>query len=293
MIKIILDTDLGSDCDDAGALSVLHNLANNNEADVLAVTYCGSAISSAVSIQLINEWYNRGNIPVGIYTKKSFLDNDRCKFYTPVLMNQYIEKYEMKQFEDSVRALRKALVENEDVTLIAIGMQNNIAELLKSGADDISELSGAELVKKSIKNMYAMGGCFNNPEYKEYNIATDTESAIYVSENFPAPVYYCGFELGEYIKTGVNLWKCPKNHPTRQAYSIYCKTKEFTHFSWDLITVYCAVHTDTDLYKKSRGCSITFDEEGRTILSESGKDYYMIENASPAEITRAIDKLLI
>ena len=34
-VPIILDTDIGPDCDDAGAMSVLHALTNNNEAEIL------------------------------------------------------------------------------------------------------------------------------------------------------------------------------------------------------------------------------------------------------------------
>ena len=33
-VKIIFDTDMGSDCDDAGALACLHAMADNNEAQM-------------------------------------------------------------------------------------------------------------------------------------------------------------------------------------------------------------------------------------------------------------------
>lgn len=36
-VKIIFDTDMHTDCDDAGALAVLHALADNWECDILAV----------------------------------------------------------------------------------------------------------------------------------------------------------------------------------------------------------------------------------------------------------------
>lgn len=40
MVKIIIDTDIGSDCDDAGALALAHNLANEGKCQILAVTNC-------------------------------------------------------------------------------------------------------------------------------------------------------------------------------------------------------------------------------------------------------------
>jgi hypothetical protein len=38
-VRIIFDTDIGSDCDDAGALAVLHKLADKGEAKILGVIY--------------------------------------------------------------------------------------------------------------------------------------------------------------------------------------------------------------------------------------------------------------
>ena len=39
-VKIIFDTDIGWDCDDAGALAMLHRLCDKGEAELLAVTHC-------------------------------------------------------------------------------------------------------------------------------------------------------------------------------------------------------------------------------------------------------------
>ena len=36
-IKIIFDTDIGGDCDDAGALALIHRLCDKGEAELLAV----------------------------------------------------------------------------------------------------------------------------------------------------------------------------------------------------------------------------------------------------------------
>ena len=36
-VKVIFDTDMANDCDDAGALAVLHALADLGEAEILAI----------------------------------------------------------------------------------------------------------------------------------------------------------------------------------------------------------------------------------------------------------------
>ena len=38
-VRIIYDTDLGGDCDDAGTLAMLHRLCDLGEAELLAVTH--------------------------------------------------------------------------------------------------------------------------------------------------------------------------------------------------------------------------------------------------------------
>ena len=78
--KIIFETDMCTDVDDVGALAVLHALADNGEAEILAISFNEVHPSGAGTICAINTWYNRGDIPIGIYKD----------VISPVLMNQVI-----------------------------------------------------------------------------------------------------------------------------------------------------------------------------------------------------------
>ena len=64
-LKIIFDTDLGGDCDDAGTLAMLHRLCDKGEAELLAVTHCYATPWNAGAIDAINRYYGR-EVPVGI-----------------------------------------------------------------------------------------------------------------------------------------------------------------------------------------------------------------------------------
>lgn len=293
--KILLDTDLGSDCDDAGALALLHRLADIGNAEILAVTHCASEISGAVTLKAINEWYKRPDIPIGRYNKRKFLEEDRCKIYTLPIMNEYLKHCDIPEFKSAVRVMRQVLAENENVTLVCIGTMNNIAELLKSEADDISALSGIDLAKKSVSNMFVMGGNFEDLSHAEYNIKCDIESAKYVSENFPVPIIYCGFELGVDVFTGDNLKNAPENNPVRYSYYKHLQPlgeKNLSTCSWDPITVYCAVMQENTLYKKSKNIHITFSDDGKVQLAEGGKDYYMIAVRSKEETENILNALI-
>lgn len=294
-IKILIDTDLGSDCDDAGALAVAYNLADMGKTEILAVTHCGSEISGAVAAKAINEWYNRADIPVGRYDKGVFLEEDNCTVYTKPLMELYLKNHEMPMFESAVKVQRKILSARSDVTIVVIGMLNNIAELLRSEPDEISSLSGEELVEKSVKNMYVMGGDFKDLTHDEWNIKLDIKNAQFVSENFPKPIIYCGFEIGENIMTGKNLADAAEDNPIKIAYYTWLKSvgqNDMLRNSWDPITVYCGIEQDNELFKKSENCSITFDDSGRVVLGEGGKDCYLIADASEEKICDVIDELI-
>ena len=57
-IKIIFDTDIGGDCDDAGALALIHRLCDKGETEFLAVTHCCNSPYLAGCIDSINHFFN-------------------------------------------------------------------------------------------------------------------------------------------------------------------------------------------------------------------------------------------
>lgn len=63
-VKIIFDSDIGGDCDDAGALCLLHRLCDKGEAELLATTHCFDSPYLAGCMDAINTFNNR-KVPVG------------------------------------------------------------------------------------------------------------------------------------------------------------------------------------------------------------------------------------
>jgi len=57
MIQIILDTDIGMDCDDAGALLILLRLMEAQKCELLAITHCTSNPYGAMAINAIDRYY--------------------------------------------------------------------------------------------------------------------------------------------------------------------------------------------------------------------------------------------
>ncbi len=74
-VSVIFDTDIGTDVDDAGALAVLHILADQGEAKILATLSANQNRWAAPAIDVLNTYYGRGDIPIG--SSKTGPDDER------------------------------------------------------------------------------------------------------------------------------------------------------------------------------------------------------------------------
>ncbi len=67
-VNIILDTDMGSDCDDVGALALLHQYTDQGKVEIIGVMYSSGKVPyGAGVVEAINVYYGRPDIPVGAY----------------------------------------------------------------------------------------------------------------------------------------------------------------------------------------------------------------------------------
>src|SRR5215469_1813365 len=65
-VPVIFDTDMGNDVDDALALAILHALESRGECRLAAVTITKDNQWSAPYVDLVNTFYGRAHIPVGM-----------------------------------------------------------------------------------------------------------------------------------------------------------------------------------------------------------------------------------
>jgi len=64
-VPIIFDTDIGTDVDDAGALAILHIMADQGEAKILATVSANQNRWCAPALDVINTYYAREDMPIG------------------------------------------------------------------------------------------------------------------------------------------------------------------------------------------------------------------------------------
>ena len=66
--RIIIDTDMSTDCDDVGAVCMAHALMDMGEANLLAVVHNTGLPEGVGAVSAINAWYGREEtVPVGAY----------------------------------------------------------------------------------------------------------------------------------------------------------------------------------------------------------------------------------
>ena len=285
---IILDTDIGPDCDDAGALAVLLSLMKREDMSPLGVVNCTSNKNSNGVIRAILNYCGFYNVPAAQTSRKDFFESSSS--FAGIVNEKYMSDAGKTEVEDSLDFYKKMLknAQDDSVVIVSIGMLNNIAELTAEYPD---------LVKKKVHALITMAGRF--PGGEEFNILQDIESARYVFENFPRPVICSGFEVGEKIITGFDSGEnVNENNPVYDCYLFYTNSEKkggrIINRSWDLTAVQFAVEGCGDFYKMSHRVKITVDENGRnTAVNDRTSDrYYLKLRAKPETVGSYLDSLM-
>ncbi|MFT7640773.1 MAG: hypothetical protein ACI9G1_002517 [Pirellulaceae bacterium] len=297
-VKLIFDTDIGPDCDDAGAAAVLHALADQGEVEILAMmvsTGGETAKWGPPCLDAINTFYGRPDIPIGVIRKKGAEDTSK---YNEQLAKEFPNDLQHGDRADEATQLyRKVLSSQPDgsVVIVSVGYLSNLRHLLESKGDEHSELNGIELVKQKVKTYVCMGGTF--PKGREWNIHRDTIASKQVAENWPTSIYFSGFEIGNEIHTGNNLKdKTPTKNPVRRAYQLYTGGKD--RQSWDQTAVLFAIRGLNgklkDFWELSAAGRLVLAEDGaNTWDSASGKHRYLIKKKPPSQIAAEIEALML
>ena len=252
---IILDTDIGVDVDDAGALAVLHALADRGEAKILATVSNTYDPYAAASIDVINTYYGRPNIPVGRNSDKRQLPkatpwwrkNDA--HFARDLAEEFPHNIDLEKVPSAVSVYREALASQPDgsVTVVSVGFLSNLADLLASKSDKYSLLSGKALVKRKVKELVIMGGSYPGSDRDLYIKGSQTGNvppsvAIRVLDGWPTLMTFAAGNVCGDIDTGQTLGhKTPRSNPVREAYRLFFGRTGVGRESWDPCAVLYAV----------------------------------------------------
>lgn len=300
--NVILDTDIGPDCDDVGALAVMFSYANENGVKVLGVNNCTSNPYGTVTVDAVREYCGISEFSIGAYSKPGFYAD--AQKYNKYIAENYSTKYKNGTFKylphvDFYRSLL-ANAEDDGVILITIGMFNAFADFLKSGADEYSPLTGIELAKKKLHAVVSMATVL--PAGREFNVICDYEASKYCFDNCPVPMYLSDFKIGHCVFTGYSPEDADKykNNPIFDSYQIYTADWARVGFnnSFDLTAVQFAFEGEGELYSLTGAGRLDFFNEApdrlpnpdatRFVECEGGKIRFMIKNVSDDAIAESL-----
>ncbi len=294
--KIILDTDFGNDCDDTGALAILHQMAYNGEAEILATMYPMPDEFGASAIDAVNTYYGKPDIPVGTYKGSYEYKGKHNDYYNSLLTNNFPNDLKSgKNAPDAIMLYRRILASQPDnsVTIVVVGPQRLVADLLLSKPDAISKLDGMALVKTKVKQLVSMGAEY--PKGDEWNIKLSPDASKLVAEKWPTTVVYSGFEIGVAIMTGERLvTETPEQSPVRMAFATNpdLDAKKNRH-SWDQTAVLFAVRGLKDYWTMGSG-TIQIADDGKNNWLATGKvRKYLIAKKPVPDMKKVIEDMMV
>lgn len=280
-VRIVFDTDMGNDIDDALALAILHSFESRNEAKLLAVTLTKDDRWAPVYVDLVNHFYGRGNIPIGVVRDGKGPKEDSPMIRVPSERKKadgspaYPRRLKPNDAPDALAVLRKTLESQPDgsVVIVQVGFSTNLGRL-------IQQPGAREMVARKVKLLSMMAGAF--PAGKpEFNVERDIEAARAVFRDWPTPIVTSGFEIGQALlypaKSIESDFGYVKDHPVADAYRAY-KKMPYDRPTWDLTAALYAVRPDRGYFNLSAPGTIHVDDQGRTSFTESaqGKHRYLV-----------------
>lgn len=299
-VNLILDTDLGPDYDDVGAMALMHALADSGQVNILAVVSSNKDEHVVPCIEVLNTYFNRPDIPVG--APKSEGGVSLTTWHKTKWTEEFPARYPHKTAKtsdasDAVKVYRRILSTQPDssVVVCTIGFFTNLKDLLLSGGDEYSPLSGCDLVAKKVKRVVSMAGLF--PEGKEFNVYCDTPASRVVAERWPTEIIFSGFEIGNMIFTGKKLAQMDvEDSPVKDAYSLcFAEGDPNGRMSWDLTAVLVAVKGYEPYYNVERGTFRVVNDEGANSWTPDGKgkDLRLIEKVPAVEMAVLIENYMM
>lgn len=278
MRSFIFGTDWWTDCDDLAAMRILLRAHKSGEIRLIGVGINACMEYSVPSVDGFINLSGAENIPLGIDLKGTDFEGTHLKYQKNLA--PYAKNYlKNEDAEDAVRLYRRLLSQSEEkAEIVEVGFLQVFAELLLSPPDDISPLSGIDLVKEKVKKVWVMAGKWDEEGGKEHNFCNNARSrraADIFCRLCPAQVTFLGFETGVNVISGNTL-----SHDDFLYKGFSDHGSEKGRCSWDPMTALMAVIGDEEKagYDTVRGFAAVDPENGRNYFKadEKGNHKYVV-----------------
>jgi hypothetical protein len=307
--RILLDTDMDSDCDDAGTLAVATSLHRRGVAE-LAGVLCSIpepacawfsqavldeyGIPAPVGSLRLPEW-ETAPVYAGYRAHRERAKNNGT-IYNEVIGGEWHQDHPDAVFPDAVKLYRQLLSQAEDgsATICAIGTLTALARLLASEPDEFSPLDGRSLVAAKVDRLVTMAeGWF--PEGADvFNWKMDLKASARVLRDWPTTVVVSPW--GRQVCVGESfLAEAPAAQPVARAYRIHLGARATTRPSWDQLAYLIAALGEDAPFRQHPDNELVFDEAtGQHRWQTGGGRFVHVEpTESDEELARRVEDLMI
>lgn len=282
---VIFDTDIGSDCDDAGALAVLHALADAGELRILGVVFSSGKNRYGVgACDAINTYYGRGDLPLGQY-QGTDVGDPRNSYTKQIATDTKRYGHDIVDKAPDLVATYRSILESQpdgSVTICTVGHPHGLVHLLR-------DPRGKELVRAKVDRWVAMGtGGWN---FQQMGMSAYCQELL---ATWPMPFYMS--PAGKAIKTGHRLLPgVPRTNPVREAYRLWGKGTAITdgRSSWDQVAVLYVARPE--LFTLQRTGRIERLADGKVVWNSSADraNHYLVTPKLPTEeMAKIIEELM-
>lgn len=277
-VKMILDSDFGSSTDDLFALVMLNHYIDDGLVNLKGVIVDREGEKNAGVVDIFNTYYGHPDIPIGI--ERNGVKNPRCFIpYNGICdlvdaqgQPLFERSVDTRTLPDGYKLYRQLLSQADDksIVIVAIGFATTLSQLIESGADQYSELSGLDLLERKVKSIYIQSGRFEaGDSLSGYNMRAASRQSAILYDKLPASVdlimspsnvgdamnYLPADVLSDLSTTTLNPVKAVYTHYT-------CDTGQRM---WDTNCLVNAVLGDDEYYMSPRGW-VTFIDKGENSL---------------------------
>lgn len=256
--RVILDTDICTDCDDVAALALLAARARESAGAFtlagVAANVCHPAIPAAISTVL--SFHGLEGVMIGMAPEPQPWDYaskylDALAAHSPGFAHDGLSALDL---------YRRVLSEAPDgsVTVVSIGFFNNLDAALR---DDPA------LFRRKVRRVVAMAGGFGaRADHREYNIIGHLDAARRFIRDFGGELVFVGFECGEQAMTDLTGFPEGSANYLLEAFERRSNCG-MRHPSWDPVTVDFALDGENDCYRLSEPGTVEVDADGRTVFT--------------------------
>jgi inosine-uridine nucleoside N-ribohydrolase len=196
--RLILDNDYGGDGDCIGSLALALNQMQLGNCVIDSIMESGADDACGPNFADVCMRWAGNKVPVykGPYTPPC--PGPAGGYYTTVVVDTFGPALGVITtsaclspllYPDTTTGYRtqiaNLITRKQKATIMTAGALTSVANLMQSGPDSISPLTGMEMIKAGVEQLYIMGGTAAVGPTADYNSALDPASAAHVIDNWP------------------------------------------------------------------------------------------------------------